>query len=119
MGQDTVIYLLDENLVQITQNDNAGRGTRASMIQWQPDVSGRYFIKARSFNPTRTGTFNIQVATSPIPMPGSVPCLRNNNIPLSLTSCHGYNGDTCAQSSRLPKDDFFLEGEIHPSVQEN
>ena len=96
-----MIYLLDENLVQITQNDNAGRGTRASMIQWQPDVSGRYFIKARSFNPTRTGTFNIQVATSPIPMPGSVPCLRNNNIPLSLTSCHGYNGDTCAQSAHL------------------
>jgi hypothetical protein len=106
---DTVIYLLDEDLVQITQNDNAGRGTRASMIQWQPSkcecaaCSGsrdqrtacNYFVKVRSYNPTKTGTFTIRVATEPIPVPGSVPCFRGNMIPRSLTSCNGFNGDSC------------------------
>jgi len=99
--EDTVMYLLDGDLVQITQNDNAGRGTRASMIQWQPDkcdcaaCSGttdqrtacNYFVKVRSYNPTKTGTFRIRVATQPIPMPGSVPCFRGNQIARSLTSC--------------------------------
>ena len=27
--EDTVMYLMDKDLIQITQNDNAGRGTRA------------------------------------------------------------------------------------------
>jgi hypothetical protein len=107
--EDTVMYLMDGDLIQITQNDNAGRGTRASMIQWQPDkcdcraCSGdsdqltacNYFIKVRSYNPTKTGSFQVRVATQSIPMPGSIPCLRGNQIARSLTSCNGYNGDNC------------------------
>ena len=65
--EDSVMYLMDKDLIQITQNDNAGRGTRASMIQWQPDnclcsacnsrsdqfTEGNYFLKIRSYNPTK------------------------------------------------------------------
>eukprot|EP01049_Picozoa_sp_SAG25_P000368 SAG25_NODE_12_length_28061_cov_181.931795_16_plen_5330_part_01 len=92
---DTVLYLLDKNLIQIAQNDNAGRGTRASLIQWRCPKDGNYFLKVRSYNPTRMGKFNIEVRTTPANMPGSVPCLKGNHVPRSLTNCHGYNGDTC------------------------
>eukprot|EP01050_Picozoa_sp_SAG11_P006465 SAG11_NODE_502_length_8891_cov_4.603731_5_plen_989_part_00 len=92
---DTVMYLQDNDLVQIAQNDNAGRGTRASLITWTCERTGHYYLKVRSYNPVRTGTFQIQVANFPLVVPGTVMCTQGNQILRSLTSCSGYNGDPC------------------------
>ena len=93
--EDSILYLMDKNLQSITQNDNAGRGTLASLIQWKCQKDGQYFIKVRSYNPTRRGTFHVQVSTKAARMPGTIPCLEGNKPEHSVTDCHGLNGGTC------------------------
>lgn len=92
---DSVMFLTDTNLVQLTQNDNAGRGTRASMLEWTCPSDGRYYLKIRSYNPVLMGQFQVRVSTSPLVVPGTIPCTSGNDIERSLTTCAGYNGDQC------------------------
>ena len=95
--KDSVVYLMDSDFAQLAQNDNAGRGTRASLIRWKCPMAGHYFLKIRAYNPAQTGSFKIQVATVPLIVPGTVPCHTNTKIDRSLTQCSGFNGDCSPQ----------------------
>eukprot|EP01051_Picozoa_sp_SAG22_P008968 SAG22_NODE_716_length_7715_cov_6.435399_3_plen_1185_part_00 len=92
---DSVLSILDETLEQVAQNDNLGRGTRASALTFTAAITGPYVVKVRSYNPLLGGDYSLQVATDRIVFPGTVPCTAGNQVRNAMTTCEGFNGDSC------------------------
>lgn len=93
--QDSVLQILDDSLQQVAQNDNLGRGTRASALSFVAATTGSYVVKVRSYNPMMSGGYSLQVSTSHLVIAGTIPCVTGNRIPNAMTVCQGLNGDTC------------------------
>ena len=62
--KDSVLFVNDGNLNKVAQNDNIGRGTRASSIGFKAPSTGNYIAKVRSYNPTMGGDFRVRVSTT-------------------------------------------------------
>jgi hypothetical protein len=59
-GNDTVLYLLDSAQAVVAQDDNSGDGNH-SILSFQPQAAGSYFLRLRAFSAGASGSCQLAV----------------------------------------------------------
>ena len=59
---DTLITLMDENGVTVSENDDGPDGTTNSLLFARISEGGKYTIRVRSYSGSGTGAFSVQLA---------------------------------------------------------